>query len=174
MAAGMLTGKSGGEEEGRQLSWPRTCKKTCELQREPWCGWSLLPPAVGVLFQGTVPVTSYQFILALGKLQGWEDFRDKEQMERRGRGRSIRWQVLYKQKHGQKDFRINWWLSEFIISQLCPLSFRCPSYPPNSPSPGVPVSAKGTSPHLSLGEGCLPSLLCQALVMSGLPGLDLV
>lgn len=30
------------------------------------------------------PVTSYQFILALGKLQGWEDFREKEQMERRG------------------------------------------------------------------------------------------
>lgn len=148
MAAGMLTGKSGGEEEGRQLSWPRTCKKSCELQPEPWCGWSVLPPAV--VCYSTVPVTSHQFILALGKLQGWEDFREKEQMGRRGRGRSIRWQILYEQKHGQKGFRINWWLSEFIISQLCVPS--APAIPPihQTPPPLVSCCSKRQQPSPKL------------------------
>lgn len=41
-------------KRGRRLSWTTTCRKTCEPQQEPWCGWSLFPPAVDLLFQGMV------------------------------------------------------------------------------------------------------------------------
>lgn len=34
-AAGMLTGKSGEEEEGKAAELSQTCRKTCELQQEP-------------------------------------------------------------------------------------------------------------------------------------------